>query len=138
MTISRKKSKSKCLQLENAPHGLTPLHEAAVRGDIKIAAALVSAGADINMKNRNGQTPLLWHMAICSTTNIEIVNFLVSQGADVNAKDNMGFAPIHEAAIRGKREVVDFFISNGADYNMKNDYGETPLYLWHNTTKAPK
>jgi ankyrin repeat protein len=39
--------------------GMTPLHFAADRGLIDFAKCLLSAGADVNAKDHDGQTPLM-------------------------------------------------------------------------------
>jgi ankyrin repeat protein len=41
-------------------HGGTPLHWAAVLGRIKMARILITAGADVNVRDNNGYTPLDW------------------------------------------------------------------------------
>ena len=38
--------------------GDTPLHDASWEGDTETALALVAAGADVNAKNEDGNTPL--------------------------------------------------------------------------------
>ena len=52
-----------------------------------VAQILLSAGADVNANNNNGETPL--H---CAThkNNSSIVQILLSAGADINAKDMQG------------------------------------------------
>ena len=44
---------------------------------------LVQNGADVNAKNKNGSTPLIW--ASCNGLT-DICGMLVQNGADVNAK----------------------------------------------------
>ncbi len=38
----------------------TPLVEATIRGDEKMVERLVSEGADVNIEDREGMTPLHW------------------------------------------------------------------------------
>ncbi|MDE1045670.1 MAG: ankyrin repeat domain-containing protein, partial [Nitrospinaceae bacterium] len=40
--------------------GHTPLHQAALDGQKEIAELLIAEGADVNAKDRGGQTPLDW------------------------------------------------------------------------------
>jgi len=58
------------------------LHDAAESGNIDVVRTLVSQGANVNAKDKDGRTPLYW--AACNR-NVEVIQFLVSQGANVNA-----------------------------------------------------
>ena len=40
--------------------GWTPLHQAARNGHKEIAELLIAKGADVNVKNEDGETPLDW------------------------------------------------------------------------------
>ena len=71
---------------ENFNFGETPLIAASTK-NAEIVKLLIDEGADVNIKNSQGQTALMmaafWH-----TNNIDIVKMLLDNGADVNAKDN--------------------------------------------------
>jgi len=86
----------------------------------------VSKGADVNLKDVNGFTPL--HV-MAVIWRIDLVEFLVSQGANVNAKSNNGFTPLHLPAGYGRIDVVKFLVSKGADVNAKDNDGVTPLHF---------
>ena len=51
------------LQAKTDAQGFTALHVAANRGLLRITMALVEAGADLNPKDREGDTPLLAALA---------------------------------------------------------------------------
>ena len=53
----------------------------------KKVSELIEKGADVNMKNNEGHTPLMW--AACNR-NAGTVKKLIKAGADVNAQDNLG------------------------------------------------
>lgn len=55
-----------------------------------LGTELMSAGADVNLPNRFGCTPL--HENVM-TQNFELLDFLVEHGADPSIKDNDGIAP---------------------------------------------
>lgn len=59
---------------------------------------LIDAGANANMKNVDGFTPL--HLA-AGLGRENIVEFLVQNGSDVNAKTNAGQSPHHIATQSG-------------------------------------
>lgn len=62
--------------------GFTPLHYAAEYGDIKSIYTLINAGADVNVMNDYGVTPL--NKAVYKRRNIGIIKTLINLGAYVN------------------------------------------------------
>ena len=58
---------------------------------IIIAKYLIDNGANINVYNKKGQTPL--HLA-CFYGHLIIIDLLESNGADKNAIDNKGYIPL--------------------------------------------
>ncbi|HEY7413624.1 MAG TPA: ankyrin repeat domain-containing protein, partial [Ktedonobacteraceae bacterium] len=76
----------------------TPLHMAARRGNVQVATALLDCGADLEARDKLGDTPL--HRAVkCGKT--EAVAFLLERGANAQAKGKGGFTPWQVA--RGAR-----------------------------------
>jgi len=61
--------------------GNTPLHEAP---DAAAAQVLIDAGADVNLRNRDGQTALMLAL------DPEVVRVLLRAGADVTIRDKQG------------------------------------------------
>ena len=107
-------------------NGLTPLHEAAYRGNAEVIPVLVKAGADVNAKNNNGLTPL--HEA-AYRGNAEVISVLIKVEADVNAKAKYDWTPLHSAAWKGHTKVIPVLVKAGADVNAKTIDGHTPLHL---------
>src|SRR4051812_43642225 len=77
-------------------NGNTPLHLAAIRGDVNAVRALLKAGADANALNLEEATPLLY-----GTGNAEIVRELLAHHAKPNAVSKKGITPLISAAWRG-------------------------------------
>jgi len=100
------------------------LHRAVIAGDANNVQSLISEGADIDGKGRQGWTSL--HTAIWYGKN-EAVELLISKGADINAKDDRGNSPLHFAAIKGNRDAASLLIAKGADINAKTSAQQTPL-----------
>lgn len=72
------------------------LFQAATRGDRAQVLAALEQGADIDVRDTYGQTPLMY--AISSGQAPEFVEMLVQQGADVNARTEAGWTPLMYAA----------------------------------------
>jgi ankyrin repeat protein len=77
--------------------GDTPLHVAAVRGDVQGIADLISAGADLNVKGEHGFTPL--HEAV-SQRHHEVVRLLLAAGATRTEPNDWGQAPADTARLQ--------------------------------------
>ncbi|MBP7854572.1 ankyrin repeat domain-containing protein, partial [Candidatus Babeliales bacterium] len=87
----------------------------------------IAAGADVNVKNDDGFTPL--HFVAQKNETEENIEALIAAGADVNAKANDGHTPLHLAVILfPKIETIKALIAAGADVNAKSNAGETPLH----------
>ena len=64
-------------------------------GIVEIVRLLVENGAEVNNKNNDGTTALLW---AASKGYLEIVRLLVENGAEVNSKNNDGTTALLSAA----------------------------------------
>jgi hypothetical protein len=102
------------------------LLKASIIGDVKKVKKLLIEGANVNVQNKFGRTPL--HL-VASYDYFEIAKVLIVNGANVNAQDKNGWTPLHEAAFWGCMNVVKLLIENGANVNAKNKFGNTPLHL---------
>ena len=103
----------------------TPLHFAAINGDIEIVRSLLSRGAKINAKNRYGDTPL--HDAVLSNK-IGVVELLINHGADVNAGNSKNMTPLHVAIENDAGKIVELLLIRSASVHAEGQYG-TPLHL---------
>ena len=102
--------------------GETPLHWVE---DAEIAGLLIEAGADANVRNERGETPL--HAAVRGQKDDALIARLVAGGADVSARDARGNTPLHTAAWWGKDSTVRTLLRLGAPVNARNARGDTPL-----------
>jgi len=101
------------------------LFRALREGNIETVKALLAKGADINAKDRYGETALI--REIGGWRNIETVKTLLAEGADINAKDASGRTALMHAAEYGKIEKVKILLAKGADVNAKDASGRTAL-----------
>jgi len=94
---------------------------------------LLDAGADPNVKNRDGYAALHSALDHKSKTAGDIVKLLIEHGADVNQRadiqdDERGYTPLHYACGKSKNaKAVCLLIEAGADVNATADNGFTPL-----------
>ena len=98
-----------------------------VQGDHEIdkVQALLQQGAEVNIMDDEGKTPL-HHIA--SLGFLPTAELLVSIGALIDAKDNNNWTSLHVAAWRGNTEVATLLLDNGAAVNAITDRRETPLH----------
>jgi ankyrin repeat protein len=99
-----------------------------------VAELLIAKGADVNAKNNEGVTPLIWAIAKRKPS---LAKLLIKNGADVNVAitngDLEGSTPLHFAAGEsdsgGDLETANELIAAGAKIDTKNKDGQTPLYV---------
>jgi ankyrin repeat protein len=65
--------------------GSTPLHLAAIDGDLVSAALLTAAGAHLDSRDSQGNTPLL---RAASAHHFEMAKYLLEQGADARIRNS--------------------------------------------------
>lgn len=104
---------------------MTALHIATNRGLQRVTAELLDAGADINARDKDGDTPL---MAALAGGCDQVSHFLMKRGCDVRVRNNDGQTASHKAAMSGFGMVLQKLISCGADLNAQDDAGDTPLH----------
>lgn len=91
------------------------------KNDVELAKVAIDNGADIDDKDRNGNTAL--HYCVYYK-NYELMKYLVDNGANVNIQDNNGNTPLMLAVKMQPKNFSDFLIDNGANKNIKNFNGE--------------
>jgi ankyrin repeat protein len=84
---------------------VSPLHEAARKGDVQEAKKLLSAGADLNARDEHlRSTPLAW---AAKYGQLEMVKFLLQHGAPKSLPDDPEWAtPLAWANKRGHDEIA--------------------------------
>ena len=125
--------KSKATINAKGKDGCTPLHEAALLGRVDLVETLLSNGADPNLTNAIGQTPL---HSVCSFSGVRrIAEDLLNQKADISILDSHKRSPLRCASEFGGFELVSFLLEKGANINEKDDSGISAAQKLRNRVK---
>jgi ankyrin repeat protein len=100
------------------------IYNAALRGRVDSLREIIDAGADVNVQNENGYTPLI---AAAHDGRIECIELLVDRGANANLEDESGFTALTTAVQHSNEQTVQLLISKGADVNHRTTASFTPL-----------
>ena len=77
---------------------------------------LLSHGADVNLRDSNGNTPLMYRVR--KRFDKDILTILMDHGADINAQDKQGNTALMIAALADEHMLADL-LDAGADINMQ-------------------
>jgi ankyrin repeat protein len=87
---------------------------------------LVDGGADVNVKDSQGFTPL--HCA-ADVDSEPVIRYLVEKGADLNAKTGAGATPLIVASSQERMHALETLADLGADMEARDGEGSTALHL---------
>ncbi|WP_421801314.1 ankyrin repeat domain-containing protein [Flagellimonas sp.] len=110
------------------PLGIPLLQLAAQKGDVEMVNLFLKYGANPNLKNRAGQTPLAFAARFGY---MEVVKLLVDHGADVNLTgQGYRLTPLMGAAVNGSVAIGRYLIEHGADVNTIDIVNECEPMHW--------
>ncbi|XP_021435291.2 BRCA1-associated RING domain protein 1 isoform X1 [Oncorhynchus mykiss] len=105
--------------------GETPLHLAAIKGDVETVKELLDQGADPNLKDNAGWTPL--HEA-CNLGHLGVVEVLVERGGVLlNTPGYKNDSPLHDAVRNGHTGIAMLLLQHGASQSVLNMFGLRPV-----------
>ena len=87
-----------------------------MNGDFAEVKRLIEEGVDINARDNEGHTTLMYAAGYGHT---EVAKLLIEEGADINARDNEGTTALLIASKYGWLEVAQLLIGVGADANAR-------------------
>jgi ankyrin repeat protein len=80
-------------------------------GHLEIVKYLLAQGANVEAKDKQGRTPLIW---AAMRGQLEVVKALLEAGADINKTSMFGATPLEYAGKYNHQQVIDFLKSKGA------------------------
>ncbi|XP_016332916.1 histone-lysine N-methyltransferase EHMT1-like [Sinocyclocheilus anshuiensis] len=104
--------------------GWAPLTWATENMNLEQVKMLISAGADVQIRDKEENVCLHW--AAFSGCD-KIAQLLLDKRSDLHAVNIHGDSPLHIAVRQNQLDCVMLFLSRGADVNLNNKDGETPL-----------
>jgi pectate lyase len=135
--------------------GDTALHSAVRSSNLRIIELIMTKGADVAVRNDDGQTALDIAMDRGRTKIVKLlannrssvasiylaaflgdqarVRELIESGTDINAKDQSGMTPLLRAISGRQIQLAKFLVENGANISIGNKWGQAPLIyaLWN-------
>lgn len=112
----------------------TALFTPAEVGHTAALRLLLKSGAEPNIKDKGGFTPLQW---ATQEKQLSAMKILISFGADVNNISKKGITPLMSASIAGFYKGVELLLSAGADVKMQDKKGNTAI-TFSEENKYPK
>jgi len=103
-------------------HDETALHFLAIEGFDEGVRFLLRRGADTNLVNEFGDSPLV---DVASLGIENMAEMLLRHGADPNAHSPTRDTPLHAAVHSGNARVVKLLLNAGADARYVTDLGES-------------
>jgi ankyrin repeat protein len=102
----------------------TVLHIAVEAGIEDLVSLFLSLGADVNLSNSKGATPLI---TAAGKGNEQIVQLLLDHSADFTLSDHYGTTAVLRATCWSNVDIVKILILAGADTETADKFGYTPL-----------
>jgi uncharacterized protein len=114
-------------------------HSAINAGSSNCVKLMLSRGANVNLADDEGVTPLMTSVRVTYRGSLEITQLLIKRGANVNAKASRGSTALMYAAwgVAAHYQdeyvaVVRLLIKHGAKVNVRNKMGDSPLSIAKN------
>jgi ankyrin repeat protein len=113
--------------------GYSALHYACLYGKGEAVLKLIEWGADINLENGDGQTPLYLSLA---QKDSNIIQALIDKGANIHIPMNDGDTVMQMVGYKGLIDFGKQFIEKGMSIDIQNHKGETASMLVCNSKQS--
>ncbi len=110
------------------------LKQACINGSTKIVVHLVKEGANVDGKDRFGNTPLYFAV---KNQDHKVLKILLQAGANVNQKDILGKTPLYRTLRTGDVNLAKLLVEADTNIDSKDNKNRNVLEygLWINTLK---
>jgi ankyrin repeat protein len=105
---------------------VSPVAEAAAKGDSSAVKTLIAQKVDVNQPQADGATALQW---AAYRNDLALADALIAAGAKVDSRSREGATALYLAGVNGSAPMMDKLLKAGADPNERGPQGETPLML---------
>lgn len=106
--------------------GEYPIHKACNHQNQEAICELIKNGAELNVYNREGKTPLLLTI---QHRNADLAHLEMESGADPQKPDEFtGNTPLHQAVKVASDGIVNDLLGRKINPNAQNESGSTPLH----------
>lgn len=122
LVLEKLLTKNPDLNAQTNPYKETPLFVACSHNNIEIVRTLLAAGADPNIPDKDGETPLFWLAA--NTDSLEDVGN--------NENNNENNDDERRAIVETSVEIVRLLVNAGADKTLRNKEGRLPYQVAKN------
>ncbi|XP_043091731.1 caskin-1 isoform X16 [Puntigrus tetrazona] len=106
--------------------GFSPLHHAALNGNVEVISLLLESQAIVDIRDQKGMRPL--HYAAWQGKS-EPMKLLLKSGSSVNGQSDEGQIPLHLAAQHGHYDVSEMLLQHQSNPCIVDNAGKTPLDL---------
>ena len=98
---------------------------AALHGNVQEIKKYMAKGAEVNCKDRNGNTPL---NMVAKLSYYNLVKYFVEKGAEVNTSNDDHITPLHYGVEYNNVKIVRLLLEKGANIDARDNINETPLH----------
>ncbi|XP_044037190.1 caskin-1 isoform X2 [Siniperca chuatsi] len=106
--------------------GFSPLHHAALNGNLELITLLLESQAAVDIRDQKGMRPL--HYAAWQGK-AEPMKMLLKSGSSVNSQSDEGQIPLHLSAQHGHYDVSEMLLQHQSNPCIVDNAGKTPLDL---------
>ncbi len=127
------------VNLDIISKGIYPLLIPIKNENIEIMKYLLENGADVNIKDMSGYSPLM-NLISFDKNNLDMIDLLINNGAKLEDINNNGATPLILACYHFNTQVIKHLVDKNANVNATDFFGGTPLtiLIWLHSEEGRK